>query len=260
MMPGTLTRYFGMRFLNVVVGTFAGLFVLVLMIDFLDLLNRNNDRDVSALLVWQISLFRIPHITERIIPFAVMVGAMVCYLNLSRRLELVVARSAGISAWQFVKPAVVIALLLGVGVTTLYNPLCAVLRERSERLEGRLSGEGRNPFATVSGFWLRQRTQDGQSIINARVSRQQGSELSQVTVFTLDASDGFLGRIEAKRATLHDGFWRLEDARIYTGEVVPVTHKTYDLKTNLSPAQIRETFATPETVPFWQLSSLIRLA
>jgi lipopolysaccharide export system permease protein len=125
---------------------------------------------------------------------------------------------------------------------------------------GRLSGESRNPFTTVSGFWLRQRSPEGQSIINARVSRQQGSELNNVTVFTLDASDGFVGRIEAKRATLHNGFWRLEDARIYTGEVLPVTHKTYDLKTNLSPVQIRETFATPETVPFWQLSSLIRIA
>ena len=32
MMPGTLTRYFGMRFFNVVVGTFVSLFALILMI------------------------------------------------------------------------------------------------------------------------------------------------------------------------------------------------------------------------------------
>ena len=50
-----------------------------------------------------------PFITERVMPFAVLVGAMFCYLNLSRRLELVVARAAGISAWQFIAPAIVIA-------------------------------------------------------------------------------------------------------------------------------------------------------
>ena len=49
-------------------------------------------------------------------------------------------------------------------------------------------------------------------------SRKQGSELSGVSIFTLDDADGYLGRIEAKRATLHDGFWRLEDARVYAGE------------------------------------------
>ncbi len=111
-----------------------------------------------------------------------------------------------------------------------------------------------------SGFWLRQRSQDGQSIINAASSRQQGAELSDVSIFTLDDTDGYLGRIEAKRATLHDGYWRLEDARVYVGETLPTNHQSYELKTNLTRAQVQESFATPETVPFWQLPPLIRLA
>lgn len=261
MMPGTLARYFGLRFFNVVAGTFISLFLLVLMVDFVELLRRASDsKDISALVVAQISLFRVPYITERLIPFAVLVGGMACYLNLSRRLELVVARSAGVSAWQFIKPAVVLALLLGIGVTTIYNPVAAALRDRSERLEAVMNGGNRNVFTTDSGFWMRQRSQDGQSIINASNSQQHGTELLNVTVFNLDASDGFISRIEAKRATLNDGFWRLQDARIYTGEALPATHATYDLKTNLTRAQVQESFATPDTVPFWQLTSLIRLA
>ena len=66
------------------------------MIDYLELLRRSADiKNVSALLIAQITLFRVPFITERVMPFAVLVGAMFCYLNLSRRLELVVARAAG---------------------------------------------------------------------------------------------------------------------------------------------------------------------
>ena len=260
MMPGTLARYFGMRFFNVVAATFLSLFALIMMIDFIESLRRHSDVNASALVVAQISFYRIPHITERIIPFTVLVGAMVCYLNLSRRLELVVARSAGVSAWQFVRPAVVIAFIVGILVTTVYNPLSATFRERSERLEAGLSKDKRNPFLLHSGLWLRQRSPDGQSIINAATSHQQGAELSDVSIFTLDDADGYLSRIEAKRATLHDGFWRLENARVYAGEALPTNHKIFDLKTNLTRAQVQETFATPETVPFWQLSSLIRLA
>jgi lipopolysaccharide export system permease protein len=260
MIPGTLTRYFGMRFFNVVIGTFLSLFVLILMIDFLELLRRFGASDASPLVLAQISLYRVPHITERIIPFTVLIGTMVCYLNLSRRLELVVARSAGISAWQFVKPAVLIALLLGIVVTTAFNPISASLRERSERLEAEVSGDRRNPLMSHSGFWLRQRNQDGQSIINAAGSRQQGAELSDVSVFYLDNSDGYLSRIEARRATLNDGYWMLEEARVYAGESPPSDHPRYELKTTLTRAQVQESFATPETVPFWQLSSLIRLA
>jgi lipopolysaccharide export system permease protein len=261
MMPGTLTRYFGMRFFNVVAGTFISLFALIFMIDFIEALRRHGEaKDVSALIVAQISLYRVPHITERIIPFTVLVGTMVCYLNLSRRLELVVARSAGMSAWQFVKPAGILALIIGLLVTTVYNPISATLRERSERLEAGLSGGNRNPFLSHSGFWLRQRNQDGQSIINAASSRQQGAELSDVSIFLLDNADGYVGRIEAKRATLQNGYWQLEDARVYAGETLPTNHVSYELKTNLTRAQIQESFATPETVPFWQLSTLIGLA
>jgi lipopolysaccharide export system permease protein len=229
------------------------------MLDFIESLRRHSEgANVSALLIAQISFYRVPHITERIIPFTVLIGAMVCYLNLSRRLELVVARAAGVSAWQFVRPAILIALLVGIAVTTLYNPISATFRERSERLEAAMRADGRDQ--SDSNLWLRQRTQDGQSIINARRSTRQGSELSDVSIFMLDNADGYLGRIEAKRATLQNGYWRLENARIYAGETVPTNHDSYDLRTNLTRAQVQETFATPETVPFWQLPSLISLA
>ncbi len=61
MMPGTLTRYFGMRFFSVVASTFLSLFALIVMIDFIELLRRHGDvKDVSAFAVAQIALYRAP--------------------------------------------------------------------------------------------------------------------------------------------------------------------------------------------------------
>jgi lipopolysaccharide export system permease protein len=40
----------------------------------------------------------------------------------------------------------------------------------------------------------------------------------------------------------------------------PTEHETYLLATNLTPEQVRETFSTPETVPFWQLPYFITMA
>ena len=138
------------------------------------------------------------------------------------------------------------------------------MREQSQRYEQELFGGGRSQSQSVtltsSGLWVRQRSPDGQSIMNAKTSRQQGIELNGVTVFTLDDADHFLGRIDASQATLFPGYWRLEDARVYVEGIPPQDHATYDLKTNLTRAQAQETFATPETVPFWELSSFIRFA
>jgi len=261
MITGTLSRYIGLRFLTAVTAVFAGLLVLVALIDFIEMLRRTGDLgDVSALFVAKISLYRVPFLTERIMPFAVLVAAMFSYLNLSRRLELVVARSAGMSAWQFVAPSVVIALLLGVAATTVYNPLSAALREQSARLEGDLFRRGRSFYELGTGLWIRQRSNDGQAIINAKTTHEQGLQLAGVSVFRLDDSDGIRDRIEAKRASLGSGFWRLEEARLFTEGVPPSDHDTFELPTYLTPTQVRESFATPETVPFWQLVAYIRLA
>jgi lipopolysaccharide export system permease protein len=260
MMARTLTRYFGWRFFTAVLTVFFGLLLLVAMVDFIEMLRRTSDMRVPTAYVAAISLYRVPFLTERILPFTVLVGAMVSYLSLSRRLELVVARSAGLSAWQFVAPAVVIAVLIGAAATMAYNPLSAELRERSTRLEGELFRRGRSLTELDTGFWIRQRNDDGQAIINAKTSRDQGLELGTVTVFRLDASDHVIDRIHAKKAVLGSGFWRLEEARAYSDGDPPRNYSSLELPTSLTATQVRENFATPETVPFWKLDAYIRLA
>jgi lipopolysaccharide export system permease protein len=263
MIPLTLTRYFALRFIGATFTVFAGVFVLVVLVDYVELTRRAADMNVSALVVAQTSLFRVPQATERMLPFAVLVGAMACYLNLSRRLELVVARAAGMSAWQFVAPAVIVALLIGGFVTTAYNPLSAALRERSKRLESELFGErpSSGPVQVGGGFWVRQRSADGrQAIIYATSSREQGARLDGVTIFTYDPSGQFDERFEARTASLELGHWRLGQVRLYATGKPPRDLDSYLLSTTLTLEQVQESFATPETVSFWQLPLYISKA
>jgi lipopolysaccharide export system permease protein len=261
MITGTLSRYFGMRFLGAAVSVFAGIFLLVVLVDYVEM-TRHASRvaNASALTVAQISLYRVPQVTERIIPFAMLVGAMVCYLTLSRRLELVVARAAGISAWQFIAPALAVSLLLGVVATTIYNPISSTLREYSKELEANLFGDQTSPQKANTGFWVSQRDGEGQAIINAASSRNQGAILDAVTVLTFDSTGRFAERIEAKSAQLESGFWRLNDVNVYASGIPVRQHTEYLLNTTLTPEQVRESFATPETVSFWSLPEYIKLA
>jgi len=256
---GTLGRYFGLRFLSAVLMVFAGIFVLVTLIDYIELMRRAGDiPNVSAALVAKTSIYRVPQVVERILPFCVLIGAMSCFLNLSRRLELVIARSAGLSAWQFVTPALVVAFVFGIVATTLYNPVSAVLQERSKRFESELFAQ--NSPRQGATFWVSQRTDEGQAIINAVSSRDQGINLNGVSVFAFDRDGRFKQRVEARAAVLQPGVWLLRDARVYTVGVLPVTEPEYRLKTSLTPEQVRESFATPETVPFWELPQYIQIA
>jgi lipopolysaccharide export system permease protein len=259
---GTLSRYFGMRFLTSVLGSFIGVVALAAMIDYVELMRRGADwPNATAWLLAKISMYRVPQLTERIMPFSVLVGAMSCYLSLSRRLELVVARAAGVSAWQFVAPAIIGAFVFGTVATTIYNPISALLHERSKRLEADMLGENLSALQeNTSGFWVRQKSADGAAIINANSSREQGATLGGVSVYTFDGDGHFQSRVEAKSATLQQGYWQLDDARIYVSGKAPDIEDSYRLTTNLTLEQVRESFATPETVPFWQLPTFIDMA
>jgi len=258
---GTLGRYFALRFFLTFLAVFAGVFVLVALIDYIELMRHRGQHGASAWLFAQTSIFRVPQLSERILPFAVLIAAMASFLNLSRRLELVVTRSAGMSAWQFIAPALVAAAVVGVLATTAYNPVAAVLHEKSKRLELQIFGGPQTGLqSTGAGFSLRQRSSDGQSILNAITTSEQGLRLGGITAFTFDEAGKFLHRIEAKTAVLQTGFWELHEARIYASDVPPAFHEVYALKTNLTATQVRESFATPESVPFWELPSYIEAA
>lgn len=256
MLTTVLARYFAQRFLLATIAVFISIFLLVVFVDYIELLRRSSNSHVSALFVAQTSIFRVPQLLERLMPFCILVGAMSCYLSLSRRLELVVARAAGISAWQFISPALVTAMILGALATAIYNPLSADMQERAKQNEAVIFGEDRG--RDVQGFWANQVTSEGQSIINAASSQQQGTHLTGLTVFRFAPDGRFKERIEAKEAFLEPGHWRLVGAHRYTLENPSIDQDSLPLATNLTPAQIRNSFSIPESVSFWQLPQYIR--
>jgi lipopolysaccharide export system permease protein len=258
MITTTLARYFAKRFVGAAFAVFMGVFFLIVLVDYIELTRRTSGHAAaSAWLVAQTSFYRVPQLLERLMPFCVLVGAMSSYLALSRRLELVVARAAGISAWQFISPALVSAMLLGVAATTVYNPTSAAMQEQAKRNEAVLFADRDQVLQDASGFWLNQTTPEGQTIINAVNSQAHGTRLAGLTAFRFDPANTFKERIEAHDAVLEEGHWRFNKVRRFTLDNPAVEQDTYLLATTLTPEQVRDNFTTPESVSFWQLPEYI---
>ncbi|KQT29156.1 MAG: LPS export ABC transporter permease LptG [Bradyrhizobium sp.] len=260
MLTNTLGRYFAGRFVVAALGVFGGIFLLLVLVDYIEMVRKTSGlASASAIMVAETSLFRVPQLLEKLTPFCMLIGAMTCYLALSRRLELVVARAAGISAWQFIAPALGSALLIGVIATVAYNPMSANLRELSKRMEAELFGSAPGGgIQDASGFWLNQVTSDGQTIINAARSEQQGIRLTGLTLFRFDPDQHFKERVEAREATLEAGRWVFKGVRRFSLDAPPIDQASLEIPTTLTEAQVRNSFSTPETVSFWQLPSYIR--
>jgi lipopolysaccharide export system permease protein len=255
----TLSAYIGRQFLYWFACVFLSFLALVFVFDVVELLRRVVGREQVGLgLVIQLALLKLPTMAQMLLPFAVLFGTMLTYWRLTRSQELVVARAAGVSVWQFLLPALVAAFLIGSFRTTLFNPLASVLTQRYEQLEAR-AFRGRTSLLAVSesGLWLRQMSEGGQSILHAQGMSQQHMDLIDVTVFLYEGVDRYVGRIDAASARLERGYWVVRDAVVTMGDRPPVREGTVRLSTDLTMETIQDSFAAPETMSFWELPAFI---
>ena len=258
----TLSFYIGRNFLASFVVLFLMFLLLIVLIDAIELMRRAAAKpDITFSLVVEMALLKLPHMGQEVFPFAVLFGGMVTFWRLTRTHELVITRSAGVSVWQFLFPALFIAFLLGLFHVMVLNPLSSTMLTRFERLEStHLKGRSSLLALSQSGLWLRQANTEGQSVVHAEIILQAGNnvELKDVIVFTYEGADKFKGRIDAEFARLEDGFWHMTDAWVYNPESQARFEKDYWLATDLTLSKIQDSFAPPETMSFWSLPGFIK--
>lgn len=259
--PVTLSVYIGKKFLSGSLLVFATLMGIIFLFDFVELMRRGLLRDVPIGIIIELGLLKLPSMVQQILPFTILLGGILSFTRLTATSELVVTRSAGVSAWQFLMPAFSIAAAIGIFIMVVFNPLSAIMLSRFEHIEAKyLKGTTSMLSVSSTGLWLRQQNEDnsGKTILNALRVSNENMELFDVTIFIFDNKDKFIKRIDAKSAKLDDGYWNIQNA-ILTVPGKPASDRTdYKLKTNLLKNQIQESFSSPETMSFWELPGFIR--
>lgn len=254
----TLYRHVGWQLAKWIVLMFLIFVLLMTAFDFSQLAGWIG-RTIDFKAALAIAALRGPGLAETMLPFAVLFAAMAAFFQMNRRLELTVTRSSGLSAWQVLMPASVVALVVGLVATTLYNPGVASLRAISVSLGGGSSG-GNASFFSGGEVWLRQAGDAGPSIIGAERTAEAGTVLAGVTAFAFNQDGSFRERIDAPRAQLEGNEWVFQEPVVTVVGEAPNAAEEYRLHTNLSLAQIRESLADPATVAFWRLPELIDIA
>ncbi|RWL97866.1 MAG: LPS export ABC transporter permease LptG [Mesorhizobium sp.] len=259
-MGWTLGRYFFFRYVSITFWFFLGLLALVFLIDFTELSGRTTGLPGFTYgTAFAISALRMPMIMLQTVPFVGLFSAMATLVSLNRRYELVIARSAGVSAWQFLFPCCVGALMFGVLSVAVMNPIAAHGFSWSEQMENDLRAGKSNAVTTNVTPWLRQKTESGDTIIGARAILNQGLEMADAVFFILDPQGNIAERKDAAKAFLRDGYWELQDVKVFKAGKIQ-TLATDKVPTNLKPEFVQERLARPETIPFYELPRKIEVA
>src|SRR5580692_1010602 len=111
----TFFFYIARQFFGWCAGVFLAMLSIVFILDYVELIRRAGTKpDATLLILLEMAALKQPYMAQQIMPFAILFGTMLTFWRLTRSNELVVARAAGVSVWQFLTPAMLVAMLVGV--------------------------------------------------------------------------------------------------------------------------------------------------
>ena len=255
-----LPRYMNRNFLVNFTFLILLLLFIVMIFDLVELMRRTSEYNVEISTILKMTLLKLPEVGQLILPFAVLFSGIFTFWRLNRTSELYVMRAAGLSALQFTLPLIFAAFCIGLIATTVINPISSVLLAKFEKMEDRyIKKTGNLISVSKNGVWLRQNNPDGgYSLLNAAKLNTQRWTLKDIILIEFDDDNNFIRRIEAQNGKLETSAWVLERGDIYTQTPIATPFEVMNIKTDLTPQDILDTFSTVENVSFWKIPEFIK--
>jgi lipopolysaccharide export system permease protein len=260
-----LHLYFARRFAMGFLLITAVLFALVVLIDAVDQARKFGDYGLGWQEILGLTLLNAPETINLILPLIMILATVTLFISLARSSELVVTRASGRSAIRALLAPVAVAFFIGVLAVTMLNPIVAATSNRYLQLSESYRAGGASAFSiSDEGLWLRQGTQNGQTVIRALRSNADASVLFDVTFLSYDTNNGPVRRIEAASAALTEGEWSLSNAKSWplgaglNSEGNAEVFDTLTLPSSLTLDRIRESIGEPAAVSIYNLPEFIR--
>lgn len=251
-------------------GLVMGVIILaILLVDTVEQINTVGTRaEISWFDALQFSLMKLPSLVEQTLSFGFLIASMLTFRRFSKRAELPVFRASGLSAWNFLTPCILLALITGLFTVMTISPFGSALTKQYEAARADiLQQESAQIAEGETGIWLRDGDDFIQTIIHADGIDQTGTVLNkarfiqQERVLNTDISGDtftFLRRLDADQAKLENGFWQLQGVIEYKPNVKDTRLEQLSFSTDMKRATLINRFRSPTHIGFWQLPDYIK--
>jgi lipopolysaccharide export system permease protein len=260
-----LHRYFARRFVLSFLLITLVLFILIALTGLLEETRRDYADTVTFRDLVILTLLDTPQKINLILPLNMVLATVVLFLSMARSSEMVITRASGRSALETLMSPLVVAFVIGVIVVGMFNPIVAATSKRYEQVSDSYRTGGASALSiSEEGLWLRQGTAEGQTVIRAWRSNNDGSVLYDVTFISYARDGGPIRRIEAQSAALGPDGWELRTAKSWplgagiNSEGNAETFETLTIPSSLTAERIRDSFGTPGAISIYALPEFIQ--
>lgn len=258
MSRATLSRYITGRVLRGIFIAFLIVTSIIALVDYVEASrNIGADGDLSPLELLILTGLKVPKLIEQTIPFVVLFGIMGALSGMNKRSELTVMRAAGLSAWRFLRPALIVTTLIGIFWSTVVNPL-------SSYMMGEYDARAAKILASTQSneIWLREGSESAQRVIQAESLDLQSKRLEGAIFYEMgieaDGTTVFERRFDADTAVLlTPGYWTLKDViENAPGEETQFANEL-TLTTSIDIEDLKEQSGQQVAPPFWAIQDAI---
>ena len=215
----TLALYVAWQFFVGIITAFLVITSVIMLVDFVELSRTvGGSGDVGIGTIITLTILKAPQLIEQTLPFVVLFGVMSALYKLNRNSELIVMRAAGMSAWRFLLPGLLVAGAIGVFWTTVMNPVSLAADAQFRQIRSDATGQATSieDENNVKDIWMREGNDAGRTTIYARTADIGARKLQDVTFYRYryDKVQNaiFDSRYDAKSAQLlQTGYWMLSD-------------------------------------------------
>lgn len=260
-----LNLYFARKYVKAILGVFSVFLGIAFLVDIAEQIRKYGDKEVVLSDLIQLAALNTPSSMYSILPLVIVLSTLALFLGLARSSELVVVRASGRSAIKSLIAPAIVAFLFGLLTIAVFNPIVAATQKQHENLVRQFTTDQKSVMSiSEEGLWMRQVSGLDQTVIRAEGANLDGTELQQVTFLVFSQHGAPETRIEAASATLMDGYWGLKGVKKWPlqGSTNPERDadllKQYNLPSDLTVEQIRDSFGTPSAISIWDLPTYIK--
>lgn len=253
--PFVFYRYLVKNYLRWFFMVLAAIVIIVALFDGTELMRRAALRsDISIVLILKMIVLKLPSLLEIVSPFIVFFGSLLTFWNLNRHHELEIAKAAGISIWQILTPLVGVNLLIGLGVTTLLNPVFSHMKMYYEQLNNHyLNYQKESLSISESGLWIREASGGKQSVFHIQHISMTDKKLSKIIILETDLQNHFIQRIDAQTGRMEEGKLMLSRVWVSSPHIIPQYSEEKVYGTHISMTLLNQNGIDANSLSFWSL-------
>jgi lipopolysaccharide export system permease protein len=257
--------YLSKQFLQAIGIVISGVTAVFVVSNYIDLLTRAVNKNVSFILVTKLAFAKIPYLLHESVPFLIFIAAILAFTRLSQKNEYTIIKASGVSIWQLLFPFVTVSFVIGIIFVAILNPLSTVLMEYNRKMSSKYylgSGSGNILSFSNSGLWFMDKfySSNGEKrVVQARYLNVNEAELADVSFLVLDQNYNFIERIDVPKVMLKDGYWMLKNPTVLQVHKLAAISDSMELPTEFKEYDLKNSFIDPQSISIWKLGHFISI-